>query len=159
MTQTSTAEPNKRTAFFPGSFNPFTCGHDDIVRRALAIFDRLVIGVGINATKEAENKSVVADNIRKLYKNDSRISVIEYSGLTTEAAKSVGACAIVRGVRTVKDYEYERDMADINRQLSGIESVIFFSRPEYGAVSSSIVRELASFGVDISSFLPDTSEK
>ena len=141
-------------AIFPGSFAPFTRGHADIVERALALFDGVVVAVGVNAHKPAASVEAVLAPIRALYERSARVEVMAYSGLTTAFAAEVGASCIVRGVRSLKDYEYERDMADINRQLSGIETVILFSRPELGAVSSSMVRELASYGVNTSSFLP-----
>ena len=151
MTQVST---NKRTALFPGTFNPFTAGHADIARRGLAIFDELIIGVGINASKLKADAEAVLEPIRRLFAGEPRIRVEAYSGLTVDAARQFGATALLRGVRSAKDYDYERDMADINHQLSGIESVILFSKPELGAISSSVVRELQAYGVDTSAFLP-----
>lgn len=151
MTQVST---NKRTALFPGTFNPFTAGHADIARRGLAIFDELIIGVGINASKPKADAEAVLEPIRRLFAGEPRIRVEAYSGLTVDAARQFGATAPLRGVRSAKDYDYERDMADINHQLSGIESVILFSKPELGAISSSVVRELQAYGVDTSAFLP-----
>lgn len=151
MTQVST---NKRTALFPGTFNPFTAGHADIARRGLAIFDELIIGVGINASKPKADAEAVLEQIRRLFAGEPRIRVEAYCGLTVDAARQFGATALLRGVRSAKDYDYERDMADINHQLSGIESVILFSKPELGAISSSVVRELQAYGVDTSAFLP-----
>ncbi len=151
MTQEST---KNRIAIFPGSFNPFTRGHADIVERSLAIFDRIVIAVGINAEKLSGDNDALLSPIVELYKGNPRVEVVAYHDLTVSLAQRLGACAIVRAVRSVKDYEYERDMADINMKLSGIESVILFCRPEYSAISSSIVRELRNYGQDVSSFLP-----
>ncbi len=151
MTQVST---NKRTALFPGTFTPFTAGHADIARRGLAIFDELIIGVGITASKPKPDAEAVPEPIRRLFAGEPRIRVEAYSGLTVDAARQFGATALLRGVRSAKDYDYERDMADINHQLSGIESVILFSKPELGAISSSVVRELQAYGVDTSAFLP-----
>lgn len=150
MTQTSTAT-NERVAVFPGSFHPFTAGHADIVGRGLELFDRIIIAVGVNAAKA---DSGAAEAIRRLYRADDRIEVVEYAGLTVDLARKRGVDFILRGVRSVKDFEYERDMAQINTQLSGIETVILFSRPELAAVSSSVVRELQSYGADVSAFLP-----
>lgn len=141
-------------ALFPGSFRPFTRGHADIVERAPALFDEVVIAVGVNALKPLADIEAVLEPIRRLYAGQSRVTIEAFTGLTANYARTVGAACIVRGVRSTKDYEYERDMADINRQLSGIETVILFSRPELGAISSSIVRELESYGVDTTQYLP-----
>lgn len=136
---------------FPGSFNPYTRGHADIVERALKLFDRVVVAVGYNAQKQTNENDLEA--IRKLYADEPRVEVVAYSGLTVDAAREHGACAILRSVRSLKDYEYELQMADINRRLSGIETVILFARPELASVSSSVVRELQHFGCDVSQFL------
>lgn len=155
MTATSTSpSSDARIALFPGSFRPFTRGHADIVERGLALFDRVIIAVGVNAAKPAADGEATADAIRKLYADEPRVEVAVYSCLTIDFAAQCGARFLLRGVRSMKDFEYERDMADINHQLSGIESVILFSRPEYAAVSSSVVRELESYGHDITPFLP-----
>ncbi len=148
-----------RTGIFVGSFNPFTVGHDSIVRRALPLFDRLVIGVvGENVRKpdmpSAEERMQV---IRDLYADEKRIEVKPYFGLTMDFAKAEGAQFIVKGVRSVSDFEYEQWQADINRRLEGIETILLYSEPELASVSSSALRELAHFGVDISEFLPKKS--
>ena len=148
-----------RTGIFVGSFNPFTVGHDSIVRRALPLFDRLVIGVvGDNVRKpdmpSAEERMQV---IRDLYADEKRIEVKPYFGLTMDFAKDEGAQFIVKGVRSVSDFEYEQWQADINRRLGGIETILLYSEPELASVSSSALRELAHFGVDISEFLPKKS--
>lgn len=145
----------QRIALFAGSFDPFTIGHKSIVDRGLEIFDGIVIGVGINRAKKpwipAEKR--VAD-IRRLYDGDPRVRVETFTGLTVEAARNFGAKFLLRGVRTVADFEFERQLADINRNLSGIESVLIYALPELASVSSSMVRELASYGVDITSYVP-----
>ena len=137
----------QRTAIFVGSFDPFTIGHDSIVRRSLPLFDRLIIGVGVNIGKRymlsAEER---VDAIRRLYSDEPRISVEQYSGLTVDFADSVGAQFIVKGVRTVKDFEAEREQADINRRLTGIETIVLFALPGMDSVSSSVVRELMHYG-------------
>lgn len=147
---------NERIALFPGSFRPFTIGHADIVERALALFDRVIVAVGINRAKPGDEAAAetAAETIRRLYASESRVEVMSYSTLTVQLARKTGARFIVRGVRSVKDFEYERDMAQVNSQLSGIESVILFSKPELGAVSSSLVRELEAFGEDVGPYLP-----
>ena len=147
-----------KTALFTGTFNPFTIGHADIVERALKIFDRIVIGIGYNPDKgsfmSAEIEERVA-KIRKVYENDPRVIVEAYSDLTVDLAERHNAVAIVKGVRSIKDYEYERDQADFNRLLSnGLDTILFYSRPEFSALSSSMVRTLEMFGKDVSRFIP-----
>ena len=154
MTPTSTVEAEGRVALFPGSFRPFTRGHADIVSRGLALFDTVVVAVGVNPDKPTPEGDATVEAIRALYAGEPRVVVTSYSCLTVDFARSIGARFLLRGVRSVKDFEYECDMADINRQLSGIESVILFSRPELAAVSSSVVRELQGYGHDVSQFLP-----
>ncbi|MBQ9286767.1 MAG: pantetheine-phosphate adenylyltransferase [Bacteroidaceae bacterium] len=144
-----------KTIIFPGSFDPFTIGHADLVSRALALFDEVIIAIGINEQKagwQTADERIRA--LRDLYGSEQRVRVETYTGLTTDFALAVGAKAILRGVRTVKDFEYEQQMADINRRLTGIETVILFARPDLAAISSSLVRELAHFGKDITPFLP-----
>jgi len=144
------------TGVFVGSFNPFTVGHDSIVTRALPLFDRLVIGVvGDQVHKpgmpSAEER---VEAIAALYAHEPRIAVKPYYGLAVDFARAEGARFIVKGVRSVKDFEYEREQADINRLLSGVETLLLFAEPQYGSVSSSLVRELTHFGADVSPFLP-----
>lgn len=145
-----------RTGIFVGSFNPYTIGHDSIVRRALPLFDRLVIGVvGDNVHKPdmptAEDRMQV---IRELYADEARIEVKPYHGLAMDFAKAEKAQFIVKGVRTVSDFEYEQWQADFNRKLGGIETILLYTEPELASVSSSAVRELQHFGVDVSDYLP-----
>ena len=152
-----------KTALFTGTFNPFTIGHADIVERALKIFDRIVIGIGYNPDKgsfmSAEIEERVA-KIRKVYENDPRVIVEAYSDLTVDLAERHNAVAIVKGVRSIKDYEYERDQADFNKLLSnGLDTILFYSRPELAALSSSMVRTLEMFGKDVSRFLPSQKSK
>lgn len=155
MTKTCT-NAGERVGLFAGSFDPFTIGHASVVERALPLFDRLIIAIGINTEKTTA--TAAADRraaIERLYAGDRRVEVVTYSGeLTVDLARRLGADWLLRGVRSVRDFEYERDLADLNRRLSGLETVIIFSLPEHGAVSSSAVRELASYGHDVSPFLP-----
>ena len=142
-------------AVFVGSFDPFTVGHYDIVQRALPLFDRLIIGVGINERKVYMNdtETRVADIIR-IFNNNPKIEVKTYNDLTVDFAKRVGATFIVKGVRSVKDFEYEREQADINRRIRGIDTLLLCADPQHASVSSSMVRELIHFGRDVSEFLP-----
>lgn len=138
-----------------GSFDPFTIGHDSVVRRAVKLFDRLVIGVGVNESKRYMLPAAErVEAIRRLYSDDERISVEQYSDLTVDFARRMGAEFIVKGVRSVKDFEFERDQADINRRLTGIETVLLYAEPGMDCISSSVVRELTHFGRDCSMFLP-----
>lgn len=150
-----------RTGIFVGSFNPFTIGHDSIVRRALPLFDRLVIGVaGDNVHKpdmpSAEERMLV---IRDLYADEKRIEVKAYHGLTMDFAKAENARFIVKGVRNAGDFEYEQGQADFNRRLGGVETILLYTEPELASVSSSALRELAHFGVDVSEYLPGKKQQ
>ena len=146
----------KRTGVFVGSFNPFTIGHDSIVRRALPLFDRMVIGVvGDNVHKpDMPSAEERMETIRQLYADDERIEVKPYHGLAMDFAKAEGALFIVKGVRSVSDFEYEQWQADFNRRIGGIETLLLYTEPELASISSSALRELQHFGVDITSFLP-----
>lgn len=144
-----------KTALFAGSFDPFTLGHKSIADRGLEIFDRLVIGVGVNPAKQGwlpvEER---LERIRSVYAGNQRVEVVSFTGLTVEAARAYGAQFLLRGVRSVADFEFERQLADINRNISGLESVLIYALPQYASLSSSAVRELASYGVDISPYIP-----
>ncbi len=142
-------------AIFPGTFDPFTVGHASIVSRALTFIDEIVIAIGINENKHThfplEQRLRM---IRDYYRGNPRITVEAYDGLTTDFARQAGANLIVRGIRTVRDFEYEETIADVNRKLTGIETILLFTEPELTSVSSTIVRELLSFRKDITPFLP-----
>lgn len=144
-----------KVAIFPGSFDPFTVGHASIVQRGLPLFDEIIIGVGINENKRTlfSNEERV-DAIRRLYADEPRIRVVSYNDLTVDLARRVGARFILRGLRSVKDFEYERDIATMNERLAGIETVLLFTEPQYSSISSSVVRELIAFGKDVREFLP-----
>lgn len=151
--------PDKiRTALFAGSFDPFTVGHASVVERALPLFDKIIIAVGINASKPGSTPPERrVEAIQRIYASlpAGRVTVIAYEGeLTVDLAARTGARWLLRGVRSVKDFEYERDLADINRKLSGLETILLYTEPQYAAVSSSVVRELAAYGREISDFLP-----
>lgn len=150
-----------RIALFAGSFDPFTAGHQSIVDRSLDLFDSIVIGIGVNPAKKPwlPLDRRISD-IEALYAGEPRVKVISFTGLTVDAARRCGASFLLRGVRSVADFEYERQLADINRNISGLESVLIYALPHLASLSSSAVRELASHGVDITPFLPvNPSEK
>lgn len=144
-----------RIAIFPGSFDPFTVGHASIVARGLPMFDKIVIGVGINESKRSlYTPDERVAQIQALYVDEPRVSVVAYNDLTIDLARREQAQFILRGLRSVKDFEYERDIANMNHRLSGIETVLLFTEPQYSAISSSVVRELIAFGKDVDDFLP-----
>ena len=146
----------KRIALFPGSFDPFTIGHKDIVERTLqSLADEVIIAIGNNCDKQyLQSVEERVESISKVFENNPNVKVVAYDGLTVDFAKQVEAGLIVRGVRNMKDFEYERDIADVNHRLTGIETVLLYTKPEYSCVSSSIVRELMSYNKDVTEFLP-----
>ena len=145
----------KRVALFPGSFDPFTRGHESIVRRALPLFDRFDIAIGGNADKRSfmtmEQRQAW---IEQVFKDEPKVEVLTYTGMTVDVAREVGAQFIVRGVRLIQDFETEKHLAEVNRDLTGIETILLYTLPEYSHISSSIVRELHLFGQDVSPYLP-----
>lgn len=148
----------KRIAVFAGSFDPFTIGHKNIVDRALqSVADKVIVAIGINHEKKYMfSLEERLQAIQKAFQSEPRVRVESYEGLTTDYAKRVGASFLLRGVRSVKDYEFERDMAEVNHRLTGIETVLLFTDAQYSCVSSSIVRELISYHQDVKDFLPQT---
>ena len=145
-----------RIALFAGSFDPFTRGHKDIVDRALAtVADKVVIAIGINCQKKCMlTPEERAKAITAVYQDEPRVSIHTYTGLTTDYAQQIGADFLLRGVRSIKDFEYERDIAEMNSRISGIETVLLFTEHQYACISSSAVRELIAFGKDVSNYLP-----
>ena len=144
-----------KTALFAGSFDPYTIGHHSLVERALQMFDKVVIAVGYNSEKGSS--SAVEERVATIaavYSGDNRVEVRSYAGLTMDFAREVGADVLLRGVRNIKDFEYERELADVNRQMGGIDTVLLVSEPGYASVSSSVVRELMRYGKDVSDLLP-----
>jgi len=147
--------PEKRTALFPGTFDPFTIGHESLVRRGLSLMDEVVIAIGVNESKRSYfTLDKRLDMIRKLYKDEPRVKVESYDSLTIDFAKKVGARYILRGIRSVLDFEYEKTIADMNRTISGIETFVLFTEPALTHISSTQVRELLRYGCDVSSFVP-----
>ena len=161
MMKTSQYTDNEgmRVALFPGSFDPFTRGHESIVRRALPLFDRFIIAIGVNADKRSymtmEQRKKLIESV---FEGDKRVEVIAYSNMTVEVAREVGAQFIVRGVRLIQDFENEKHLAEVNRDLTGIETILLYTLPEYSHISSSIVRELARYGPDVSAYLPENAD-
>jgi len=150
-----------KTLLFAGSFNPFTHGHLRLVERALPLADRIVIAIGYNADKHPESdvRQRLADISNavaplSLAMPEKEITVTSYSGLTADFAKKTGADFLLRGVRNITDFEYERNLADINLKILGIDTILLVAEPEYGFISSSAVRELKANGFDTSSLLP-----
>lgn len=144
-----------RIALFPGSFDPFTRGHESIVRRALPLFDQIVIAIGINPDKPGFMTMEQRKQwIETIFVNEPKVTVVIYTGLTVEVAQQHNAQFLLRGVRMIQDFETEMHMAEVNRQLSGLETVLLYTLPEDSHVSSSIVRELARYGEDVTELLP-----
>ncbi len=151
----------ERVAMFAGTFDPFTRGHLDILRRGLMLFDKVVVCIGYNASKNrACEQDLLArkDSILCIAGHDPRVDVIVHGGLTVDAARQHGAVALLRGVRSMSDFDYESRLADINRRLTGIETVLIVADPRWAGVSSSVVRELQSYGADVSAFVPNDNE-
>ena len=145
---------NKKV-IFPGSFDPFTIGHANLVERAVRLFDEVIIAVGYNEQKKGWLP--VEERVRALrgyYSAMPQVRVESYTGLTVDFAQSQGARFILRGVRSVKDYEYELGIADINARLADVETVVLLADPTISGISSSVVRELHRFGRDITPWLP-----
>jgi pantetheine-phosphate adenylyltransferase len=148
----------ERIALFTGTFDPFTIGHQNIVERALPLFDKIVISVAMSKLKHAQEEiEARVSAIKALYGNEPRIEVESYSDLTIDLAKRKKARFIVRGVRSVKDFEYEREQAEFNKRMGGLETILLFAEPGLASVSSTLVRELKYFGRDVSEFLPNGS--
>ncbi len=145
----------KRVAIFPGSFDPFTIGHENIVIRAVDLFDEIIIGIGYNAQKQdffPVDKRI--EWVEYLFNDEPKVSVAKYQGLTVDFAKQLNAEYILRGIRTAADFEYERAIAQVNKAMTGIESVFLLTTPEHTPVNSSIVRDIIRHDGDASQFIP-----
>lgn len=146
---------NKKIALFPGTFDPFTIGHQSIIERALSLFDEIIIAIGINDSKRTYfTLEERVRMIRRLYQDNPQIKVDSYDYLTVDYARENDARYILRGIRSVNDFEYEKTIADVNRAISGVETVILFTEPEYTHISSTIVRELMRYNKDVKEFVP-----
>ena len=145
-----------RIALFPGTFDPVTLGHTDIIDRALPLFDKLIIGIGRNTSKTPMfSEEQRLQWIKEIYKDEPKIEVLAYDGLTVECCKKNGANFIVRGIRYVNDFEYEKAIADMNRSIQGhVETIFLTCLPQYTSVASTLVRDVLRNGGDVSQFLP-----
>lgn len=144
-----------KKAIFPGSFDPITLGHVDIINRALPLFDEIIIAIGINTEKKYMfNLNKRKQFIENYYKNESKIKVTTYSGLTIEYCRQIDADFILRGLRNPADFEFEKAIAQTNRQLANIETVFLLTSAQTSFISSSIVRDVYQNGGDISSLVP-----
>ena len=145
----------KRIALFPGTFDPFTIGHESLVKRGLTVMDEIVIAIGVNDSKKSffsVEKRI--EMISELYADNPQVKVESYNTLTVDFATKIGANYILRGIRSVIDFEYEKSIADMNRTISEIETFVLFTEPSLSHISSSVVRELMQFGHDVSDFIP-----
>mgnify|MGYP000906998572 FL=1 len=146
----------KKIAVFPGSFDPFTIGHEGIVRRALELFNEIIIAVGANALKKSYySLETRKEMIAKVFSDEPRVKVDHYEGLTVDYCVKMGAKYILRGLRTAADFEFERAIAQVNKALkSDVESVFLLTIPEHASVTSTIVRDIIRSGGDASQFVP-----
>jgi pantetheine-phosphate adenylyltransferase len=146
----------QRICLFPGTFDPITFGHIDIIKRAVSLFDKLVIGVGINSSKQPMFSIEQRTHwFKDIFKDEPRIEVAGYEGLTVEFCKKINAHYILRGIRYVSDFEYEKAIADMNRMLEpGIETLFLTCSPDYSTISSTLVRDVIRNGGDVSKFVP-----
>ncbi|MDR0230879.1 MAG: pantetheine-phosphate adenylyltransferase [Dysgonamonadaceae bacterium] len=145
----------RKIAIFPGTFDPFTIGHESLVYRGLELVDEVIIAIGVNPNKKTffslEDRMEMISN---LFKHELRVRVMNYDSLTVDFAKKIDAQFILRGIRSVNDFEYEKNIADVNRIIAGVETFVLFTKPEHTHISSSIVRELLSYGKNVNEFVP-----
>jgi pantetheine-phosphate adenylyltransferase len=146
----------QRIALFPGTFDPLTLGHTDIIDRALPLFDKLYIGIGRNDKKQPMfTEQQRLEWIHTIYQGNDHVEAIIYDGLTVDCCKKIGANFVLRGIRYVNDFEYEKAIADMNRSLSNnIETIFLTCLPKYTSVASTLVRDVIKYGGDVSAFLP-----
>lgn len=145
-----------KIALFPGSFDPITIAHVDIVKRSLPLFDKIVVGIGLNSSKQNFLSTEKREEIVKsIFAENANVEIQTYQGLTIDFAKKIGATYMVRGIRSASDFEYERAIAQINKtMMPDVETIILLSRPEYTAISSTIVRDILRNNGDVSQFVP-----
>jgi pantetheine-phosphate adenylyltransferase len=147
----------KKIALFPGSFDPYTNGHHDIVMRGLSIFDEIIISVGHNTSKKSRyfDIDLIVDKVKNTYQNNPAVKVIVYDELTSSLAKKHGAKYLLRGLRNTTDFEYENTISQMNRYLNqSLETVFLITTPKYAAISSTIIREVHKYGGNVDKFLP-----
>lgn len=146
----------ERICLFPGTFDPVTKGHVDVINRAVSLFDKLVIGIGINSSKQPMfSVEQRCDWIREIFKNEKRVEVTGYKGLTVDFCKEINARYILRGIRYISDFEYEKAIADMNRMLSPeIETIFLTCAPEFSTISSTLVRDVIRNNGNVSLFIP-----
>lgn len=145
-----------KQALFPGTFDPFTLGHASLIERGLQLFDIIVIAIGSNIDKK--NMFTVEERIKHIslcYKNEPRVEICTYDELTATFAKKRNIKFIIRGIRTLGDFEYERLLADINKKIAGIETICLFSEPELSCIQSNVVRDLIKHNQDAKGFVPE----
>jgi len=152
---------NKKIAVFPGSFDPFTVGHQSIVNRALPLFDKIIVGIGINQEKNSLFDFEKRKHwIELIFENNPKVEVSSFKGLTVEFCKQINAGFILRGLRTSADFEYERQIGQLNKSLFyEIETVFFLTIPEHTFISSSVVREIIKYKGDMTKYVPEIIAK
>lgn len=153
----NTIEIMKKVAIFPGSFDPFTMGHHDIVLRSLNLFDEVIIGIGYNSTKKNRyfDIDLMVSKIESVYADQPRVKVVVYNELTSTLAKKLGAQYLIRGLRNTTDFEYENTISQMNRYLNEeLETVFLITSPQFAQISSTVIREVHRYGADVSEFLP-----
>ncbi len=146
----------EKIAVFPGSFDPFTVGHENIVLRGLGLFDQIIVAIGVHSTKQALlNIEARVEMVNKIFANNDRVSADFFEGLTVDYCKKMRATHMLRGIRTAADFEYERAIAQINKKmLPSVESIFLLTTPEHTPVNSTIIRDIIRNGGDASQFLP-----
>ncbi len=142
-------------AIFPGSFDPFTIGHYSVVKRSLTFVDEVIVSIGVNAAKKTyfpiEKRIAI---VEKAFCDEPRVKVRSYDCLTVDFAKEVGANLILRGIRSIQDFEYEKTIADANRRISGIDTILLFTEPQHSFISSTVVRDVLKYGKPVACFMP-----
>lgn len=146
----------KKIAVFPGSFDPFTKGHEDIVLRSIELFDEVIIGIGNNSTKNRYFPlEDMVSKIEGIFKKHPSVKVVPYKGLTAEFAKKINAKYLIRGLRNTTDFEYENSIGQANKYLwNELETVFLITSPHFASISSSIIREIHKYGGNVKDFLP-----